>query len=230
MIPQVWFHAQEGPPELLIHRIRIPTGKNIMGIRRTHGNNWQLLGHENCRSLFLFVSTDIAWCYILVLNFLWFHFMIQSHLILFTLPIFWHFFIHPFPFPYPFSFFHLHFFSPLFFITRRISSSIFLKRLRKNRRHTNCDPWKVSACPFLTKGSFAFNSYQTKVARFLHNVPQWSHHSFNFGDDDDEKKIAKVDLGKSKTPLGDRKGDTHHLDVSKNRGTPKWMVYNGKPY
>ena len=21
-----------------------------------------------------------------------------------------------------------------------------------------------------------------------------------------------------------------HLDVSKNRGTPKWMVYNGKPY
>ena len=21
-----------------------------------------------------------------------------------------------------------------------------------------------------------------------------------------------------------------HLGVSKNRGTPKWMVYNGKPY
>ena len=21
-----------------------------------------------------------------------------------------------------------------------------------------------------------------------------------------------------------------HMDVSKNRGTPKWMVYNGKPY
>ena len=24
--------------------------------------------------------------------------------------------------------------------------------------------------------------------------------------------------------------DTIHVDVSKNRGTPKWMVYNGKPY
>ena len=22
----------------------------------------------------------------------------------------------------------------------------------------------------------------------------------------------------------------HDMDVSKNRGTPKWMVYNGKPY
>ena len=22
----------------------------------------------------------------------------------------------------------------------------------------------------------------------------------------------------------------NHLGVSKNRGTPKWMVYNGKPY
>jgi len=21
-----------------------------------------------------------------------------------------------------------------------------------------------------------------------------------------------------------------HMDVSENRGTPKWMVYNGKPY
>ncbi len=21
-----------------------------------------------------------------------------------------------------------------------------------------------------------------------------------------------------------------YLDVSKNKGTPKWMVYNGKPY
>ena len=21
-----------------------------------------------------------------------------------------------------------------------------------------------------------------------------------------------------------------YMDVSKNRGTPKWMVYNGKPY
>ena len=25
-----------------------------------------------------------------------------------------------------------------------------------------------------------------------------------------------------------REGNIHHLDVSKNRGTPKWMVYNGK--
>ena len=24
--------------------------------------------------------------------------------------------------------------------------------------------------------------------------------------------------------------DMKHMDVSKNRGTPKWMVYNGKPY
>ena len=24
--------------------------------------------------------------------------------------------------------------------------------------------------------------------------------------------------------------DTNDMDVSKNRGTPKWMVYNGKPY
>ena len=23
---------------------------------------------------------------------------------------------------------------------------------------------------------------------------------------------------------------TIDMDVSKNRGTPKWMVYNGKPY
>ena len=22
----------------------------------------------------------------------------------------------------------------------------------------------------------------------------------------------------------------YHMGVSKNRGTPKWMVYNGKPY
>ena len=26
------------------------------------------------------------------------------------------------------------------------------------------------------------------------------------------------------------KKDAMHLGVSKNRGTPKWMVYNGKPY
>ncbi len=25
-------------------------------------------------------------------------------------------------------------------------------------------------------------------------------------------------------------GDKSHVGVSKNRGTPKWMVYNGKPY
>ena len=24
--------------------------------------------------------------------------------------------------------------------------------------------------------------------------------------------------------------DLPYMDVSKNRGTPKWMVYNGKPY
>ena len=24
--------------------------------------------------------------------------------------------------------------------------------------------------------------------------------------------------------------NTFHMDVSKTRGTPKWMVYNGKPY
>ena len=24
--------------------------------------------------------------------------------------------------------------------------------------------------------------------------------------------------------------DPSHMEVSKNRGTPKWMVYNGKPY
>ena len=24
--------------------------------------------------------------------------------------------------------------------------------------------------------------------------------------------------------------EKNHMDVSKNRGTPKWMVYNGKPY
>ena len=24
--------------------------------------------------------------------------------------------------------------------------------------------------------------------------------------------------------------NNQHLGVSKNRGTPKWMVYNGKPY
>jgi len=23
---------------------------------------------------------------------------------------------------------------------------------------------------------------------------------------------------------------SRYMDVSKNRGTPKWMVYNGKPY
>ena len=26
-----------------------------------------------------------------------------------------------------------------------------------------------------------------------------------------------------------RKKHKQHMDVSKNRGTPKWMVYNGKP-
>ncbi len=25
-------------------------------------------------------------------------------------------------------------------------------------------------------------------------------------------------------------GGFKHMDVSKNSGTPKWMVYNGKPY
>ncbi len=24
--------------------------------------------------------------------------------------------------------------------------------------------------------------------------------------------------------------NTHYMDVSKNSGTPKWMVYSGKPY
>ena len=27
-----------------------------------------------------------------------------------------------------------------------------------------------------------------------------------------------------------RHNSRQHIDVSKNRGTPKWMVYNGKPY
>ena len=26
------------------------------------------------------------------------------------------------------------------------------------------------------------------------------------------------------------KGSQHSMGVSKNRGIPKWMVYNGKPY
>ena len=43
------------------------------------------------------------------------------------------------------------FFSCCFSFTRRISSSGFLKRLRNNRRHTNCDQWKVSAWPLRSK-------------------------------------------------------------------------------
>ena len=39
--------------------------------------------------------------------------------------------------------------------------------------------------------------------------------------------------GLGKGPRG-AKGTTSlngtHMDVSKNSGTPKWMVYNGKPY
>ena len=28
----------------------------------------------------------------------------------------------------------------------------------------------------------------------------------------------------------DKKCTSNYMGVSKNRGTPKWMVYNGKPY
>jgi len=37
----------------------------------------------------------------------------------------------------------------------------------------------------------------------------------------------KADIG-GKTQV--KKGKEHDMGVSKNRGTPKWMVYNGKPY
>ena len=39
-----------------------------------------------------------------------------------------------------------------------------------------------------------------------------------------------VKLGSSSPNRGENKNIwNHHLGVSKNRGTPKWMVYNGKP-
>ena len=39
------------------------------------------------------------------------------------------------------------------------------------------------------------------------------------------KTPVKIKMGNGKPPslIGD-------MGVSKNRGTPKWMVYNGKPY
>ena len=37
-------------------------------------------------------------------------------------------------------------------------------------------------------------------------------------------------VGPSGGGAGDLPGRVCYMDVSKNRGTPEWMVYNGKPY
>lgn len=135
--------------------------------------------------------------------------MIQSHLILFTLlPIFWHFFIHPVR--YPFSFFHFHVSFPCCFsFTRRISSSVFLKRLRNNRRHTNCDQWKVSACPLRSKD--LLHSIRTKQTSQRFYIT--CHNGRTILDISvmtiTEDKMQKVDLGKwNSRPKRSERGPT----------------------
>ena len=138
--------------------------------------------------------------------------MIQSHLILFTLlPIFWHFFIHPFP--YPFFFFHLHdvLFSCCFSFTRRISSSVFLKRLRKNSRHTNCDHWEVSACPLLNNDHLhSIRTKQKSQGFYLtchtgRTILDCSVMTIT------EEKLQKLISGSEILALKDRNGDPHHF-------------------
>ena len=41
------------------------------------------------------------------------------------------------------------------------------------------------------------------------------------------KALHEKQLAKSKQL---REAYSYHMGVSKNMGTPKWMVYNGKPY
>ncbi len=41
----------------------------------------------------------------------------------------------------------------------------------------------------------------------------------------------KINVEPENTPLEEENNlPNHHMGVSKNTGTPKWMVYNGKPY
>ena len=47
--------------------------------------------------------------------------------------------------------------------------------------------------------------------------------------DEDRASACTSSLSSSLSESGEEK-ENHHLDVSKNRGTPKWMVYKGKPY
>ena len=43
--------------------------------------------------------------------------------------------------------------------------------------------------------------------------------------------LAILEFSVEKRPLSARTSlEPLHMGVSKNRGTPKWMVYNGKPY
>ncbi len=40
-----------------------------------------------------------------------------------------------------------------------------------------------------------------------------------------ELRVGEIEEGR-----GNNKKRRHDMGVSKNNGTPKWMVYNGKPY
>ena len=44
------------------------------------------------------------------------------------------------------------------------------------------------------------------------------------------RKIMRDDGGRMGFRTSEKKGWYIHMGVSKNSGTPKWMVYNGKPY
>ena len=44
----------------------------------------------------------------------------------------------------------------------------------------------------------------------------------------DQTLVHFIAMQMEKRPCSKR--EKKHMGVSKNRGTPKWMVYNGKPY
>ena len=86
-----------------------------------------------------------------------------------------------------------------------------LKFLNFKAKMVSCY-WMMAAFQIVLSSSFHARIFQQK-----HRLPTCRNFQWK------EISASEISTTKFRIPL-------EHLGVSKNRGTPKWMVYNGKPY